>query len=104
MEWREHCDKSIVPICQGENTELVEDAVSVGDRGKEPAKVVLVSTLGEEGDDAEKCSGIKAREKRAKGRSRRRGTYYVPSATHSFVISPAPRPGGSYPARFDMPQ
>ena len=48
-------------MCQRKNAELVEDLRSVGDGWKQPVKVVLVNTLGEEGDDLEERSGIGAK-------------------------------------------
>ena len=60
-EWREHRDISVAPIRQGKDVELVNDVCSVGYGWKKPVKVVLVDTLGEEGDDAEKFSGVRAK-------------------------------------------
>ena len=46
-------------ICQGKSAKLVKDARHVGDRGKQPVKVVLVDSLGEECDNPEDfaCNG-----------------------------------------------
>ena len=45
-------------ICQREHTELVEDALYVGDRGRQPAQVVPIDAWGEEGDNHEEFTGI----------------------------------------------
>ena len=55
-----HCDEPIVPMCQGEVTEPVEDVGSVRDGGEQPFKVILVNALREKRDDFKKCSGIGA--------------------------------------------
>ena len=44
--------------CQGKDTELVEDVLSVGDDGKEPVKVFLVYSLWEESDNAEEVTSL----------------------------------------------
>ena len=59
-KWRQHCHKSVASVRQRENAEGVEDLCSVGDGGEQPVQVVLVGALREEGDDAEKPSGIRA--------------------------------------------
>ena len=60
-EWCKHRDEPAVPICQGKDAEPVEDVGSIGDGRKQPVKVVLVNALREEGNDSEKCSGVRTK-------------------------------------------
>jgi hypothetical protein len=56
-EGRQHGDEVGASICQRKGTKLVEDARSVGDRGKQPVEVVLVDALREECDNSEEFTG-----------------------------------------------
>src|ERR1700753_2013876 len=56
----QHRDEAVDPMCQRKNTELIEDVLSVGDRGKQPVEVLLVDTLREKRDDSQKFPGIGA--------------------------------------------
>lgn len=60
-EWYKHRDEFIAPVRQRKDAELVEDIGSVGDRGKQPANVVFIDALWEEGDDSQKCSSVRAK-------------------------------------------
>ena len=60
-EWREHRDESVAPVYQGKGAILVEDVRAVGDRRKQPIKVLFVDTLREEGNNSQNCSGVGAK-------------------------------------------
>jgi len=99
-EWCQHCDEPIASICQGENAKHVEHVWSVGDGRKQPFKVLFIDTLweGEEGDDSEKPTGIRAKRSkhwRGEGKFNRGGeTPGVMCVKHSSLLSP-PFPGQS---------
>ena len=59
-KWRQHCDKSIGSIRQGEGAEFVKNILSVGDGWKQPVGILLIDALREERDDSEKLPGIRA--------------------------------------------
>jgi len=94
---------------QGKNTELVKDTCSVRDGGKQPAEVVLINTLREEGDNFENRSGVRAEFLKRGGSQRKfngccqalvvvRPKYlrpaYVPLPGQSIVIPHVVRCGG----------
>jgi len=59
-EWREHRDEPVVSICQGKNAERIEGVCDIGDSGEQPANIIFVDALGQEGNDSEKRSCIRA--------------------------------------------
>jgi hypothetical protein len=60
-EWCQHGDELVASMCKRKNAEFVEDVLYVGDGGKQPGNVVLIDALREEGDDAEKLSGVRTK-------------------------------------------
>ena len=57
----QHCDKPIASVRQGEHAEVIEDVRPVRDGGEQPIEVLLIDALGEEGNDFEQPSGIRAK-------------------------------------------
>ena len=58
-------------MCQGEDAEFVKHIWNVGDGRKQPVEVVLVDTLGEEGNDSKKASGVRAKVLERRGGKRK---------------------------------